>query len=68
MLETLTRFQTEVQLRGCQPPSYPAPADRMTPVGFARLLLQTRCTANNALQIVWSRLSNSMLGSGPTTA
>ena len=43
MLETLTRFQTEVQLRGCQPPSYPAPADRMTPVGLARLLLQTRC-------------------------
>src|ERR1700730_5775313 len=41
MLETLTRFQTEVQLRGCQPPSYPAPADRMTPVGLARLLLQT---------------------------
>ena len=43
MLETLTRFQTEVHLRGCQPPSYPAPADRMTPVGLARLLLQTRC-------------------------
>ena len=43
MLVTLTRFQTEVHLRGCQPPSYPAPADRMTPVGLARLLLQTRC-------------------------
>ena len=67
MLETLTRFQTEVQLRGCQPPSYPAPADRMTPVGLARCCFRRAARKNNLRQIVQSRPSNAMLDCGRTT-